>query len=179
MPFVAAGGEYKFFGRFVNHAKHGEQFEIAKYEILPPDDEQKIAAFIGGGLIFGVGPATAKKIVKKFGRETLNVLASAPEKLSAVRGISPAKARRIGAGYGEISAMPIAGMSYLCAHCTTGFFLYCSNCQPCGSTRSSNLSRSNVEKVQSTPLTSPALSFSKDKVMGTNKAVSVLGFSQK
>jgi exodeoxyribonuclease V alpha subunit len=74
MPFVAVGGEYRFFGRFVNHAKHGEQFEIAQYELLPPDNEQKIAAFIGGGLIFGGGPVTARKIVKKFGRETLIIL---------------------------------------------------------------------------------------------------------
>jgi len=93
MPFVAVGGEYKFYGRFITHAKHGEQFEIAKYELLPPDNEQKIVAFIGGGLIFGVGPVTAKKIVKKFGRETLNILATAPEKLSAIRGISPSKAQ--------------------------------------------------------------------------------------
>jgi ATP-dependent exoDNAse (exonuclease V) alpha subunit len=47
------------YGRFITHAKHGEQFEIAKYELLPPDNEQKIIAFIGGGLIFGVGPVTA------------------------------------------------------------------------------------------------------------------------
>jgi len=88
MPFAAVGGEYKFHGRYITNAKYGEQFEIEKYEILPPDDEGKIAAFIGGGLIFGVGPATAKKIVKKFGRATLEVLANTPEKLSAVRGIS-------------------------------------------------------------------------------------------
>jgi exodeoxyribonuclease V alpha subunit len=113
MPFAAVGGEYKFFGRFVNHAKHGEQFEIAKYELLPPDSEQKIAAFIGGGLISGVGAATAKKIVKKFGRGTLDILANCPEKLSTVRGISPDKARRIGAGYREISAMQDVVM-YFC-----------------------------------------------------------------
>ncbi|MDR3284561.1 MAG: hypothetical protein LBS97_05225 [Treponema sp.] len=92
---MAVGGEYKFFGRFVTHAKHGEQFDIAKYELLPPDNEQKIITFIGGGLIFGVGPVTAKKIVKKFGRETLNILATNPEKLATVRGISPNKARAI------------------------------------------------------------------------------------
>jgi exodeoxyribonuclease V alpha subunit len=118
MPFVAAGGEYKFYGRFVTHARHGEQFEIAKYELLPPDNEQKIAAFIGGGLIFGVGPATAKKIVKKFGRDTLDILASAPEKLSAVRGISREKALRIGAGYREISAMQDVVM-YFCKYWKT------------------------------------------------------------
>ena len=113
MPFVAVGGEYKFYGRFVTHAKHGEQFEIAKYELLPPDNDEKIAAFIGGGLIFGVGPATAKKIVKKFGRETLDILANCPEKLSAIRGISREKADRIGAGYREISAMQDVVM-YFC-----------------------------------------------------------------
>jgi exodeoxyribonuclease V alpha subunit len=105
MPFVAVGGEYKFFGRFVNNAKHGEQFEIAKYELLPPDNESKIAAFIGGGLLYGVGPVTAKKIVKKFGQETLNILANSPEKLSGVRGISPSKADRIGQGFKEIQAL--------------------------------------------------------------------------
>jgi exodeoxyribonuclease V alpha subunit len=113
MPFAAAGGEYRFFGRFVNHAKHGEQFEIAKYELLPPDDEQKIAAFIGGGLIPGVGPATAQKIVKKFGRGTLDILENNPGKLSSVRGISRDKAQRIGAGYREISAMQEAVL-YFC-----------------------------------------------------------------
>jgi hypothetical protein len=58
MPFTAAGGEYKFYGRFVTHAKHGRQFEIAKYELLPPDNEQKI-------------------------RVGLTVLAECPEKLAA------------------------------------------------------------------------------------------------
>jgi exodeoxyribonuclease V alpha subunit len=97
MPFAAVGGEYKFYGRMVTHAKHGEQFEIIKYELLPPNNEEKIAAFIGGGLIPGVGPATAKKIVKKFGRETLNVLTQNPERLSAVSGISKKKAACVGA----------------------------------------------------------------------------------
>jgi exodeoxyribonuclease V alpha subunit len=113
MPFAAVGGEYRFYGHFVTHAKHGRQFEIEKYELLPPDSEEKIAAFIGGGLIFGVGPATAKKIVKKFGRETLTVLAECPEKLAAVSGISKQKAVRIGAGYREISAMQDVVM-YFC-----------------------------------------------------------------
>jgi ATP-dependent exoDNAse (exonuclease V) alpha subunit len=53
----------------VIHAKHGEQFEIAKYESPPSGSEEKIAAFIGGGLIFGGGPSAAKKIARKFGRE--------------------------------------------------------------------------------------------------------------
>ncbi|GHV67091.1 hypothetical protein AGMMS49928_03340 [Spirochaetia bacterium] len=113
MPFVAVGGEYRFFGRFINHAKHGEQFEIAKYELLPPDNEEKIIAFIGGGLIFGVGPATAKKIVRKFGRETLNILASTPEKLASISGISKEKAVRIGQGYSEIQGMQEVVM-YFC-----------------------------------------------------------------
>ncbi|GHU07924.1 hypothetical protein FACS1894151_03000 [Spirochaetia bacterium] len=113
MPFVAVGGEYKFFGRLINHAKHGEQFEISKYELLPPDNEQKIVAFIGGGLIFGVGPATARKIVKKFGRETLKIMGNNPEKLATVSGISKSKAERIGQGYREIQGMQEVVM-YFC-----------------------------------------------------------------
>jgi hypothetical protein len=61
-PFVAAGGEHAFFGRFAPHAKRGSQFEIAKYGFPPSDNKQETAAFIGGGLIFGVEPATAQKL---------------------------------------------------------------------------------------------------------------------
>jgi hypothetical protein len=61
-PFVAVGCEHAFFGRFATHARHGERFEIAKYEFPPPDNEQKTAAFIRGGLIFGAEPATAQKL---------------------------------------------------------------------------------------------------------------------
>jgi hypothetical protein len=80
MPFVAAGGEYKFYGRFVNHAEHEEQSGIAKYGLPPPDGEKKIAAFIGGGLVFGAGPADAKKIVKKIRAADTEHFGAAPRK---------------------------------------------------------------------------------------------------
>jgi hypothetical protein len=64
-------------------------------------------------LIFGVGPVTAKKIVKRFGRETLNILATNPEKRSQIRGISPNKAKSIADGYKEIRAMQEVVM-YFC-----------------------------------------------------------------
>ena len=64
-PMVSVGTEYKFVGEFVNNAKHGKQFAFNEMILMPPDSEEKILAFLGGGLLPGVGPATARKIVKK------------------------------------------------------------------------------------------------------------------
>lgn len=109
-PFVSVGAEYKLVGEFVNNAKHGKQFAFTEIALLPPDTENKILAFLGGGLIPGVGPATAKKIVKVFGLETLTVLQDRPHELVRVKGISPVKANTIGANYRQVSQMQAAMM---------------------------------------------------------------------
>lgn len=104
-PFVSVGSEYSFVGNFVNNAKHGKQFAFTEINLLPPNSESKILAFLGGGLLPGVGPATAKKIVQKFGLRALEVLASSPAELAQVHGISRTKANTICQNYREISAM--------------------------------------------------------------------------
>ena len=104
-PFVSVGSEYRFTGEFVNNAKHGKQFAFTDITLLPPDSEPKILAFLGGGLLPGVGPATAKKIVKQFGLDTLSVIENTPHELAKVKGISPAKANTIAQNYLEIREM--------------------------------------------------------------------------
>ena len=80
--YVSVGQEFELEGEFINNAKYGKQFRVDKYTMVPPNSPAKIRAFIGSGLIEGVGPVTAKNIVKLFGKRTLGILENQPEKLS-------------------------------------------------------------------------------------------------
>jgi len=104
-PMVSVGAEYKFIGEFVNNAKHGKQFAFTEIVLMPPDNEEKLLAFLGGGLLPGVGPATARKIVKKFGMDTIAVIESRPSELTQVKGISPQRAQSIAANYMAVREM--------------------------------------------------------------------------
>ncbi|MCQ2381900.1 MAG: AAA family ATPase, partial [Clostridia bacterium] len=105
IPSVSIGSEYEFIGDFENNAKHGKQFAFREMKLVPPNTEAKILAFLGGGLIPGVGMVTARKIVEKFGLKTMEILQSEPQKLAQVKGISPARAEIIGEKYLEVSEM--------------------------------------------------------------------------
>ena len=104
-PMVSVGAEYKFVGEFVNNAKHGKQFAFTDMTLMPPDSEEKILAFLGGGLLPGVGPATARKIVKKFGMETIAVIETRPQDLTQIKGISATKAQSIAENYLAVREM--------------------------------------------------------------------------
>ena len=105
VPTISVGAEYEFTGEFENHARHGKQFAFKDVRLVPPDSEEKVLAFLGGGLIPGVGPATARKIVKHFGLKTMEVLESRPQDLAQIKGISATRAQSIGAGYLEVRDM--------------------------------------------------------------------------
>lgn len=104
-PLVSVGAEYKFVGEFVNNAKHGKQFAFTEMVLMPPDNEEKLLAFLGGGLLPGVGPATARKIVKKFGMDTIAVIESRPKDLTLVKGISAQRAESIATNYMAVREM--------------------------------------------------------------------------
>ncbi|MCL2755634.1 MAG: ATP-dependent RecD-like DNA helicase [Firmicutes bacterium] len=106
--FVSVGAELTLHGEFVNNAKYGKQFKVTSYEITPPNTPKKIKQFIGSGLIEGIGPVTAERIVKTFGKDTLKIMENAPEELIAVRGISEKKAKVIGEKYATIKQMQAA-----------------------------------------------------------------------
>lgn len=95
LPFINQGDSLKLFGKFVTHPEYGEQFKIETFEKIMPQTLEALEQYLGGGIIKGIGPATAKKIVSKFGDETIDVIKSDPEKLAKIKGITEAKAKEI------------------------------------------------------------------------------------
>ena len=83
----------KMKGEWTNHPKYGEQFKIIYYKSAVPASVYGIQKYLGSGLIRGIGPIMAKRIVKKFGKQTLDVIEKDIEKLAEVNGIGK---KRIG-----------------------------------------------------------------------------------
>lgn len=92
LPFVVEGDNLKIVGNFVEHKEYGEQFKVESFEKVMPQTLDALERYLGNGTIKGVGPATAKKIVKMFGENTIETIKYAPEKLSQIKGISIDKA---------------------------------------------------------------------------------------
>ncbi|MFB3886104.1 MAG: ATP-dependent RecD-like DNA helicase [Thermodesulfobacteriota bacterium] len=76
-------------GRWVHNRKFGEQFQVENYEITVPATVHGIRKYLGSGLIKGIGPIMAERIVKKFALDTLEIIEETPERLSEVDGIGP------------------------------------------------------------------------------------------
>ena len=91
-------GEYvQLEGEFVFHASYGLQFKVQKAEsCLPADNITAIERYLASGAIKGIGQVTAKRIVEKFGTDTLRIMDEEPERLSEIKGISKKKAQEIG-----------------------------------------------------------------------------------
>jgi exodeoxyribonuclease V alpha subunit len=77
----------KMQGEWASHPKYGEQFRVVHYKSLVPASVYGIEKYLGSGLIKGIGPIMAKRIVKAFGKETLDVIEQEIEKLTEVEGI--------------------------------------------------------------------------------------------
>ena len=93
--FLSAEGEY------VSHPQYDLQFKVTSYDISMPADAAGIERYLGSGLVKGIGKVLAKRIVKKFGEDTLRIIAEEPERLSEVKGISMQKAKDIAVHYQE------------------------------------------------------------------------------
>ena len=74
-------------GEWGNHPKFGEQFKIASCQTTTPATIYGIEKYLGSGLIKGIGPVIAKRIVKRFREETLNIIDNEIDKLAEVEGI--------------------------------------------------------------------------------------------
>ena len=95
MPELSAGECVAFDGDWTEHPVYGRQFSAKACRITPPESTSAIEKYLGSGLIRGIGPATAKLIVKKFGAETMNILDEHPSRLVEIPGIGPKKADMI------------------------------------------------------------------------------------
>ena len=92
LPFVGSGDNLKVIGNFVEHKKYGRQFKVETFEKLMPQTVGALEKYLANGNIKGVGEALAKRIVSRFGEDTINVFKTEPQRLAEVKGISKAKA---------------------------------------------------------------------------------------
>ncbi len=95
MPLIAPGEAVRLTGRWTEHPDYGEQFGVELVERMLPKKESAILAYLSSGIISGVRESTAKKIIKMFGEDSLNIIATSPEKLAQIKGISFDKAKKI------------------------------------------------------------------------------------
>ena len=99
IPCVAPGEHLTVSGVWETHSQHGEQLRAVELERSLPEDEDEIYNYLCSGICKGVGPATARRIVDRFGVETLDILEREPERLNLLKGITPKKAQEIAASF--------------------------------------------------------------------------------
>ena len=92
LPFINVGDTLSVNGVFVEHQEYGRQFKIGTFEKIMPQTLESLERYLANGMIKGIGPATAKKIVETFGENTINIFKFEPEKLAQIKGITEEKA---------------------------------------------------------------------------------------
>ena len=92
---VDNGENLEITGEYVEHPIYGFQFKANSFKVVEPDDLLSMERYLGSGAIKGVGEALAKRIVKRFGKDTFRVIEEEPERLVEVKGISERIAQQI------------------------------------------------------------------------------------
>lgn len=98
-PFLSEGDAAEFFGSFTVHPSYGSQFKADRFERKTPRDTAGIFKYLASGAIRGIGPATAQRLVEKFGTDTLDIIQNDPRALSGIKGISVNRALEISEEY--------------------------------------------------------------------------------
>ena len=98
---IGAGEFIQAMGAWVNDRTHGLQFKADFLRATPPTTTEGIEKYLGSGLIKGIGPVYAQKLVKAFGEAVFDVIEREPDKLRQVTGIGPKRAARITAGWAD------------------------------------------------------------------------------
>lgn len=101
LPFLNEGDSAEFFGKFTVHPTYGQQFSATHFERKIPQNSAAILRYLAAGAIKGIGPATAAKIVEKFGEDTLDIIQNNPNQLTSIKGISLQKAISISEEYNK------------------------------------------------------------------------------
>jgi exodeoxyribonuclease V alpha subunit len=96
MPAVKPGQFLKIEGTWETHPKYGQQFKIASYEETLPATISGIKKYLASGIVKGIGPSTAHRMISCFGAKTFEIIEKNPERLVEVDGVGPAKAALIG-----------------------------------------------------------------------------------
>ncbi len=99
LPFLNEGDLAEFTGRFIVHPTYGQQFSAESFERKAPENSAAILRYLSAGALKGIGPATALKIVEKFGEDSLKIIAENPQRLTEIKGISLQKALSVSEEY--------------------------------------------------------------------------------
>jgi exodeoxyribonuclease V alpha subunit len=102
---VQPGESLRLVGRWGSHPKYGRQFEVHSFTTVLPATVQGIERYLGSGLIKGIGPRMAARIVGHFGADTLRVIEEEPARLVEVPGLGPKRTGMIGAAWEEQKAI--------------------------------------------------------------------------
>lgn len=100
-PFVGPGSHVRLVGDYAKDNKHGEQFRVTSLVVIEPDTVAGIERYLASGIIPGIGPGFAKRIVERFGAQTLAVLDGSPTRLTEVPGLGAARCQEIAARWSE------------------------------------------------------------------------------
>ncbi|MBS3986020.1 MAG: ATP-dependent RecD-like DNA helicase [Selenomonadales bacterium] len=95
IPGAAVGKELELTGEYTSHPQYGKQFSATAYVERAPLEAVGIEKYLGSGLVPGIGPGTAKRLVAHFGADTLRVLEHSPERLQEVPGLGASKRAKL------------------------------------------------------------------------------------
>lgn len=98
---ISAGEWVTASGEWVNDRTHGQQFKSRFMRTSAPSTTEGIEMYLGSGMIRGIGPVYAKKMVKAFGEKVFDIIEADPERLREVTGIGPMRAKRITSAWAE------------------------------------------------------------------------------
>lgn len=101
LPFIHQGDSLSLIGKFVTHQDYGRQFKIETFEKIMPQTLSSLERYLANGTIKGIGPATAKKIINKFGEQTISIFKFEPIKLAKIKGITEEKALQMAEDFNE------------------------------------------------------------------------------
>src|SRR6266536_1266226 len=102
---VQPGESLRLVGRWGSHPKYGRQFEVHSFTTVLPATVQGIERYLGSGLIKGIGPKMAARIVAHFGADTLRIIEDEPARLVEVPGLGPKRTAMIAAAWAEQKAI--------------------------------------------------------------------------
>lgn len=99
MPTLTVGESIEVEGKWVNHKTYGTQFEVSSFMPVTPSSIEGIYVYLSSGMIKGIGEKMAKRIIDKFGVDTLDIIQNSPYRLSEVEGIGSKKIEQIAKSY--------------------------------------------------------------------------------
>ena len=105
IPCAAAGEGMTVTGVWVNHPVHGPQLSAESVERRLPQEEEDIVCYLSSGILKGIGPATAQRLVERFGADTLRVLEEEPERLRTIKGITAKKAMELSEAFRALTGL--------------------------------------------------------------------------